>query len=300
MCIRDSDKTYTGKLLIKDNNNNAIAIINLSMKKELPIGANAQIPAGFKWKDNQIADNVYACFLIPDSWTSGTATQGTRQLKQIFEFGNEATFDADKYIITFNTKDASETENTIKDQPSLENLQNSTIHVGKSSIDNTTKYAVTVAYNFGKISSQDPNKDIICTENYNVTYNCYFDSQYTWSLDTKVWDGKIPYGENFELTDKTIDEAIKGVSSYDGLYDCHLNEPYKEAIKINSAKVISNGSQNADYFTAVVADGHITQLTFNADSSNPVADVASTLVINITDMYGHKKDIKIPVIVTKR
>ena len=309
------DKTYTGKLTIKDENNNAVATIDLTFAKQLPTAD--QLPTGFQWKANQINEGVYACYLDPSTWDSyAPADEGSRKMDQIFTFGTkDVTYESDKYIITFSTKDGILNENTIKESASI---GDESITIDEKNIDNTTQYDAVVAYNYGKISSVNPNTDFIAQKEYKVTYNCYYDSQYTWALDTKVWDGKIPYGENFTLYtgDKKdvythIDQAIKGTSAYDGLFNAYLHDvtPYADddvAVHIKSAKVISNATGNADYFDVEIRKDnnnvchHITGFTLKANISNPTADVASTLVITTVDMYGHENVINIPVTVTKR
>ena len=214
--------------------------------------------------------------------------------------------------VTIVSSKGTEDENTIKGSA---NIGDARITIDEKNIDNTTQYDAVVAYNYGKISSVNPNTDFIAQKEYKVTYNCYYDSQYTWALDTKVWDGKIPYGADFTLFtgDKKvythIDQAIKGTSAYDGLFNAYLHDvtPYADddvAVHIKSAKVISNATGNADYFDVTIKKDnnchHITGFTLKADTSNPTADVASTLVITTVDMYGHENVINIPVTVTKR
>jgi len=308
------DKTYTGKSTIKDENNNAVATIDLTFAKQLPTAD--QLPTGFQWKANQINEGVYACYLDPSRWNSyAPADKGSRKMDQIFTFGTkDVTYESDKYIITFSTKDGILNENTIKESASIGDQR---ITIDEKNIDNTTQYDAVVAYNYGKISSVNPKTDFIAQKEYKVTYNCYYDSQYTWALDTKVWDGKIPYGADFTLYtgDKKdvythIDQAIKGTSAYDGLFNAYLHDvtPYADddvAVHIKSAKVISNATGNADYFDVEIREDnnnvhHITGFKLKADTSNPTADVASTLVITTVDMYGHENVINIPVTVTKR
>ena len=66
-----------------------------------------------------------------------------------------------------------------------------------------------------------------------------------------------------------------------------------------SAKLISNQSKQEDYFTTSIVDGVI---SFNhvANAANPVANVKSTLVITLTDAFGHEMTYKLPFTVKKR
>lgn len=71
-----------------------------------------------------------------------------------------------------------------------------------------------------------------------------------------------------------------------------LSERYNKYVHID-AKLISNGSLLEDYYTATVTNGVI---TFHKQSAatNPTADVASTLVLTMTDAFGHENVYKLP------
>ena len=62
--------------------------------------------------------------------------------------------------------------------------------------------------------------------------------------------------------------------------------------------MISNGSKLPDYYTASVTNGVI---TFHKQSTatNPTADVASTLVLTMTDAFGHENVYELPFIVKR-
>ena len=59
------------------------------------------------------------------------------------------------------------------------------------------------------------------------------------------------------------------------------------------AKLISNGSKLPDYYTASVTNGVIT-FTKQSTATNPTADVASTLVLTMTDAFGHENVYELP------
>ena len=284
-------KTYTGKLTIKDSNNNSVATIDLAFAKTLP----TDLPEGFGWKVAQQDENgVYACYLEPNSWNANTATAGTRNLNEIFNFGEVGvTYEVVDYTITFYTKDGAETENTFD---GILNA-NSTITIDKESIDNSTQYDAVVSYNYGKISSVNPTTDFIIENTYKVTYNCYLDSQYSWKLNTNTWSGEVTYGNPVTID---IAAAIDGKSTYDGKYSKTLAEWITDgSISIKDVKLTSNATGAEDYYEAVVRGGEI-HLTVKANASNPVADVPSTLSITTVDMYGHENVIKIENITVKK
>ena len=287
-------KTYTGKLTIKDSNNNSVATIDLAFAKTLP----TDLPEGFGWKVAQQDENgVYACYLEPNSWNANTATAGIRNLNEIFNFGEVGvTYEVVDYTVTFYTKDGAETENTFDGILG----PNSTITIDKESIDNATQYDAVVAYNYGKISSVNPTTDFIIENTYKVTYNCYLDSQYSWTLNDKVWKGEIVYGTNSNVTISDIANAIDGKSAYDGKYNKTLAKWIEEnTLSIKDAKLTSDATGAEDYYDASFRGGKLI-LTVKADSSNPIADVASTLTITTVDMYGHENVIEIENITVKK
>ena len=71
-----------------------------------------------------------------------------------------------------------------------------------------------------------------------------------------------------------------------------------------TAKLISNGSKNEDYFKAEViikkapwtqvVTGSFIKFTPQSSATNPTADVASTLVLTMTDAFGHENVYKLP------
>ena len=76
-----------------------------------------------------------------------------------------------------------------------------------------------------------------------------------------------------------------------------------------TAKLISNGSKNEDYFKAEViiekdpqtqvVTGSSIKFTPQSSATNPTADVASTLVLTMTDAFGHKMPYELPFIVKR-
>ena len=133
-----------------------------------------------------------------------------------------------------------------------------------------------------------------------------WDETYSYIKSGKL---EITYGSDFQIYDsfglRHIDALIKGTSSYDSIFDDTLynliNGNGKGYVRINGAKLISNGTNQEDYFKVLMDDGiHIDGFKFIATAANPTEDVESTLVITIEDMYGHVSDITFPVVVKKR
>ena len=67
-----------------------------------------------------------------------------------------------------------------------------------------------------------------------------------------------------------------------------------------SAKLISNGTQEEDYFKVEVSTGGNFIFHQVSGATNPVSDVASTLVITAKDAYGHTYTYNLPFTVKKR
>jgi hypothetical protein len=111
----------------------------------------------------------------------------------------------------------------------------------------------------------------------------------------------ITYGntETFDLG------WIYGVSTRDSKYNSNLDAPYWESLQVTSVKLVSNANQVEEYFVvnpAYVAgtanDTFI--LEQKSGSTNPTADVPSTLKISAKDMYGNNVTINLPMTVLKR
>ena len=84
-----------------------------------------------------------------------------------------------------------------------------------------------------------------------------------------------------------------GHNSFDNsVFGGKLSGRYGKYVSID-AKLISNGSKLEDYYTASVTNGVIT-FTKQSAATNPTADVASTLVLTMTDAFGHENVYKLP------
>lgn len=60
----------------------------------------------------------------------------------------------------------------------------------------------------------------------------------------------------------------------------------------------SDETKKADYFTATYNNGVIT-FTPVVGAANPTKDVPSTLTINLTDAFGHKTTVSVPMTVKR-
>ena len=320
----EDDKAYTGTLTIKSTSGHVLATIQVSMTKKLPEG----LPTTFSPKTNQIIDGVWNAYLIPDEWTAPNATAGTMAMTEVFNFGTTEKAILENYQVIFETTKADEKGAYTKPYPVA---GNETLEVAKALIDNKTQHATTVKYNYGQISSVKNAKgeyvEVIrnYSEDFQTVYNCIYNSTYTWNWATREQLEKVTgdnytnskgtgyktdlpyqttwiYGNN---TSYVIDlaNAVYGVSSRDSRYNAALGKPYEgslTSVEQKNVKVISNQNKVEEYFEVVSVQG--TTLTFKekADSSNPVGNVPSTLVIKCQDSYGHDVTVELAITIKQR
>ena len=296
----EDNKAYNGTLTIKNESGHVLATMNLSMTKVLPTG----IPEGFSIKTAQVAEGIYNCYMIPDTWAASQATEGTMEMSEIFNFGKGTPA---QYNISFATSTVDNNNKpaaiTVKGDEKLV--------VNKDYINNNDKHVTTVVYNYGKISSVKEGAEYVdvtrAAAEFQTIYNCIYNNTYSWHWATaeELKVDKLPYST--ELTygtdaDLKADTYIYGVSTWDGRYSAFLNDTYKSSLVIEDATLTSDANGEEEYFDVEIADGHIVKFNAVAESSttNPTAPVQSTLTITAKDMYGHDVVIKLPMTVNKR
>ena len=297
----EDNKAYNGTLTIKNESGHVLATMNLSMTKVLPSG----IPEGFSIKTAQVAEGIYNCYMIPDTWAASQATEGTMEMSEIFNFGKGTPA---QYNISFATSTVDNNNKpaaiTVKGDEKLV--------VNKDYINNNDKHVTTVVYNYGKISSVKEGAEYVdvtrAAAEFQTIYNCIYNNTYSWHWATaeELKVDKLPYST--ELTygtdaDLKADTYIYGVSTWDGRYSAFLNDTYESSLVIEDATLTSDANGEEEYFDVEIADdGHIVKFNAVAESSttNPTAPVQSTLTITAKDMYGHDVVIKLPMTVNKR
>ncbi|MDD2329118.1 MAG: cell surface protein, partial [bacterium] len=294
------NKVYSGTLTINNANGNVLRTLNVSFKKVLPTGA----PEGFSVKTNQIAtDGVYYSYLVPNDWTAPLAIQGTMPLNQVFNFGTGLLAN---YQTTFAASAMSGT-NLVSTVVTGAN----TLSVAKEFVDNTTQHATTVAYNYGLISTATPTVDYKVTIlGFPTVFSNIYNHTYSWRWATRADLGlaataALPYSTSIEYGDtQSFDLAhVFGVSTRDSQYNAFLDNPYLASLQVISAKLVSNANGLDEYFDVTpdpLAGATVFTLTQKSGSTNPTADVASTLVLTAKDMYDNDVEIELPMTVTKR
>lgn len=303
----EDNKVYNGTLTVKNGTGHVLATLKVTFKKTLPTTS----PAGFSVKTNQLGtDGIYRSYLIPMqgttvNWTAPLATNGSMPLSQVFNFTGDALAAVANFDVIF--ADAAKSGSNLVDLKV--NPANATLIVAKEFIDNTTQHETTVVYNYGQISTElDGDDYVIEIESFPTIFSNIYNNTYSWSWD-EDFETEIEYG-----TTTTINASnILGKSTRDNIYNAPLSAPYGAAdaqpslsltglgTAVGGAKLYSNGTTIEEYFNAVLnpATGIIT-LTEASGSSNPTANVASTLVITAFDMYGHEVTIELPMTVLTR
>ena len=295
----EDDKVYNGELKIMNGDGFVLATLNVSMTKVLPTA----LPEGFTFKDKQVINGVYNCYMIANEWAAKQASTGSMPIVNFINFGKGQ---ADQYDVTFA---ASTTENNKPASITVDGTEE--IVVDKSYIDNKTEHETTIVYNYGKISSKKNAKgeheDVtIAAATIKTVYCCFYkEDVHTWAWATRQdlgltatdKDGNytqpMPYSTT--LTYGTEAKAptaahIYGKNSIDGTFSKALKAAYEESLSIESATLTSDATGKVDYFNVNLnaAEGTATFMPIKTDlGSNPKADVPSTLTIKCKDSYNH-------------
>ena len=268
--------TYSGKLELKNDKGFVLKTVTVNMTKVMPIA----FPKDFSPKTNQMGENrLFTSYMVHAEGV------GTKDFYNVFNGLDE------DYLFTF------------KGEKDLV-LASPYVHaVADELIDGTTKHSVEVAYNYGAISAIiDENGNAVIREysspetyDFTMIYACHFDVE-TWAWGTKP---DLKYGEeNQNIAISTIKGANLVNGDYTDTLDKLLNPnmiiSIDEAVQVNS----KGSTYDNEYFVGKYVDGSI---AFTPSMlSNPKEDVDSELVVTYTDMFGHKQDIVLSILVKKK
>lgn len=302
--------TATGT--IKDNANVTVNTISVSLTKVMPTAETTKALMKYSWKDNQLNNGVYTAYLYPaaDAWTTANVATGYKDMNQAINGLNT------NFVISIANADlkAENGKNYYKNAlnvtatPWKVEVNNAKDDAGVALIDNETKHETTIGYNYGKISSVKPTEDyIVNVETVQTVFACPLNTAaqtYAWAQVPAVYDTNgqvvtpakdvnvLTYGSE-ETVITNIFDCLVAHNSFDNTaFGGKLSERYNKYVNID-AKLISNGSKLEDYYKAKVVGGAI---TFHQQSAatNPTADVASTLVLTMTDAFGHENVYELP------
>ena len=301
--------TATGT--IKDGENVTVNTISVSLTKVMPTAETTKALMKYSWKDNQLKNDVYTAYLYPanNAWTTAAAT-GYKDMNQAIN-GLNTNFVisiANAELKSENGKNYYKNALDVTATPWKVNVSNAKDDAGVALIDNETKHETTIGYNYGKISSVTPNDDyIVKVQKVQTVFACPLNTAaqtYAWAQVPAVYgtNGQVvtpakdvnvlTYGSTVTVVTNIFTNLIAHNSFDNTVFGGKLSERYNKYVHID-AKLISNGSQLEDYYTATVTNGVI---TFHKQSAatNPTADVASTLVLTMTDAFGHENVYKLP------
>ena len=329
----EDDKAYIGTFTVKNANGFVLATIRVSMTKKLPTA----IPDGFTFKDKQVINGIYNCYMEATEWdatnnVAGTASSFADGMMKIENFINFGKGLAGQYNLTFATSAADANEDGVLDNVTA--VGSGYVNVKKAYVDNTTEHASKIEYNFGKISSVKFDGAYvdykITAAEFKTVWCCFYKSDvHTWDWATRAQLG----GDYNTLIDATKPElgykadplstsliygsypddpattgVVEGSASYegmifgkndiDGTFSKTLDKVYENSLVVKKAELISDATEKADYFT-VSTDLKFTAIKTDI-GSNPKADVPSTLIITCEDYYGHEVVIKLCMTVKPR
>ena len=304
--------TATGT--IKDGENVTVNTISVSLTKVMPTAESTKDLMKYSWKDNQLSnDDVYTAYLYPaaDAWTTPNALTGYKDMNQainglkpnfVISIANAAL----KY--ENNGKAYYKNALNVTATPWKVEVNNAKDDADVRLIDNETKHKTTIGYNYGRISSVTPNEDYkIIVQEVQTVFACPLAETaqtYAWTQVPAVYNANgqvvtpakdvnvLTYGSNNTVIPNIFDHLVAHNSFDNTVFGGKLSERYNKYVSID-AKLISKGSGLEDYYTASVTNGVI-RFTKQSAATNPTADVESTLVLTMTDAFGHKNVYKLP------
>ena len=298
--------TATGT--IKDEENLTVNTISVSLTKVMPTVESTKALMKYSWKDKQLNnDGVYTAYLYPlnNAWTTANAAKGYKDMTSAIN-GLDANFIisiANADLKSENGKNYYKNALNVTASPWKVEVNNAKDDAGVALIDNETKHETTIAYNYGMISSVTPDKDyIVNVETVQTVFACPLNTaaqKYDWvpvpatynpngTVATPAKDVNVlTYGSEETVTSNIFDYLVAH-NSFDNIEfggALSTEKVYGKYVNIE-AKLISNGSKLEDYFTASVTNGKIT-FSPKSSATNPTANVESTLVLTMTDAFGH-------------
>lgn len=267
---------------------------------------------------------------------TGTASEGTMNMENIFN-GWKNDFDGNSVtsgyrIVLANTKYNNDTKDYTDEAEFGKNVT-----ITNKLINSETKHATDVEYVYAGVSAYVDNNKVLINQNhavkaydsFNTVYNCYMHKPvHTWRwieaadkgyiVKDGIWysaDGKVSKEDEMPKTSAVYAEEnfevncadIFGVNTYNSTkYGVDMTKLNLKEIRVVDAKITSNGSKDEDYFVRDHSQnsqdwGNQTiKFRKNSSSTNPTADVASTLTVVYVDMYGHVQTAEVGFTVKKQ
>ena len=309
--------TYEGVYTFRDAEKNVLYTMTVKVTKTLPTA----MPEAFKPKTAQpFEGGLYTCYL---DWNGEAgAVMGDKDLASVF-YGlkdeKSGQFD-EAYTFTFADSQAGAKEGEYEDVEVVYNAaEGYNLSVGADFISDGKEHALTVGYNYGKISYRlsDDGRSYVTDEveventDYAFQYVCVYDVQtWDWTKDAKGKKNILTYKQNGSVTS----DDIQGTSPVDKAYNAKLTDIRKtfEALPADGAEVVLYGTVGNDGKTideSVVNEYFIPEITHNnyvatinfkvndAAQSDPGEGKTVNCIMRLTykDKFGHDVVIELPV-----
>ena len=292
-------ETYTQTAEIKNPAGNVLMKVTISAKKVMP-----DAPKYFSVKAGQIVNGLYKCYLLPNgeadvtNWnaTTNPATYGTMDMKNVINF-------EDARINSYSVKFAETTGNEFKDDL-VADPTNFTLNVDSKLIDNKTEHATTITYTYWGISTtKKENGKWATAQNWTKPAEAFK----TVYCDVLAYPIMKWSASGLTLTYDTKNQSIS-LDKFKSTNDYNATKlggktltALKKCYVLESVELVSKDGGHADYFEAAF-DAAKTKIEFTPKSgtTNPTADVASTLTIKAKDVFGQPVSISVPVTVKKQ
>ena len=327
--FQDGQKwTVVAKASKDESLGDVVNVLTINVEKVMP----TTTPDKITWKTAQTKDGVYYCYVEPSMsaekaidaiWNTKSdygyknlakAVNGLSDANYVFEIANAQLKDK-KYT------DILQVFGTDKDTYNMK--------ADAALVDNTTKHAISVNYDYKNISYA-PNKegkletvasypvqalagDVVFTcavANPVQTYawNVYEDKNEdgvvtdTWTNNSVVYEETNKFGKS-GISAAGLCKEIIGSNTWDPDFGGAklFNKLYTG---IKDVKLVTAEGANAglEEYYDVSLDYATSEFTFTLKSgtTNPNADVKSTLIIVATDAFGHENTIELPFVVKKK
>ncbi|HRN17347.1 MAG TPA: hypothetical protein PLF38_09930, partial [Xylanibacter oryzae] len=265
--------TLSGSVKVTDNIGRVVNTLNINVTKVMP----TEKPS-FSWKANQLSgDGTYICYVDPVSgWNVNSAT-GSKVFGEAVNYDSQVSTGDYRWTIA---KGISGTQNLVF-------YGNDKATVAQAKVDNTTTYSTTLEYLYRGISCTDVTNNTqqdypVAVWSGSTIFSCAlapFVQSYSWKSG---FNAQITY----EQAGFTVDAAnLIGSNTYD---NTQFGGAFKAQYIPGSyvATLTSNSNGNADYFT-VAFDGSTFSFTPKSNTTNPTANVPSTLTVTTKDAFGH-------------
>ncbi len=285
----EDGKAYAGTLLIKNAAGNTVAKVNATYTKKLP-SATMNVPNFIK--QGLLINNVLNMYMTPDANPATTASAAYPFADMFNIPAGDAAAD---YSVTIADSDLNGTDVVAKNFK-LDDTNN--YAVAPQFVDGD-KRSVTVAYNYGEVSSK---KDDLGNP-VNVTATvATFDVIYKTAYNLDAASVRLKKGEKIELVKGTASNlAFAKV-----IVDYYTNDGTKKtdgdlaAALTGMVKIVSVELENKDFFE--VTPNPTTQFDFTVKQTNAVMveDITTKLIFKLENAFGKTLEVKLSVTIKKQ